>query len=120
MRGACDLVEIVLDLPTPISTNKIWRTGRGRTYRSKEYVAWRTGRPDGDGRQRYPSKRKINGPFEVEILLSTVGRKDRDGDNFCKATLDWLHSRDLIRNDTDCRCGSWKWVSPEEPRRVNG
>jgi hypothetical protein len=36
MSGGRDAVEIVLDLPTPISTNKIWRTGRGRTYRSKE------------------------------------------------------------------------------------
>ena len=75
MRGACDLVEIVLDLPTPISTNKIWRTGRGRTYRSKEYVAWcEWADLTVMAAKQYP-KRKINGPFEVEILLSTVGRQ---------------------------------------------
>jgi Holliday junction resolvase RusA-like endonuclease len=113
--SAAHAVEIVIDLPMPISTNKIWRTGRGRTYRSKEYVAW-CEQADlmvmaAKGPGRLP---KINGPFEVEILLSTTGRKGRDGDNFCKATLDFLQSRDLIRDDSDCRRGSWAWVSPEQ------
>jgi Holliday junction resolvase RusA-like endonuclease len=61
--------------------------------------------------KQYP-KRKINGPFEVEILLSTVGRKGRDGDNYCKVCLDFCQSRDLIRDDSDCRRGSWAWVEP--------
>jgi Holliday junction resolvase RusA-like endonuclease len=110
-----DPVTISLDLPTPISTNRIWRTGRGRTYRSKEYVAW-CEQADATlmaakGPGRLP---KISGPFEIEILLSTAGRKGRDGDNYCKVCLDFCQSRDLVRNDSDCRCGSWKWVSPEE------
>jgi Holliday junction resolvase RusA-like endonuclease len=110
-----DSIEIVLDFPTPPSTNRIWRTGRGRTYRSKEYVAW-CEQADlevmaAKGPGRLP---KINGPFAVEILLSTAGRKGRDGDNFCKATLDWLQSRDVVFNDSDCRRGSWAWVSPEQ------
>ena len=57
---------------------------------------------------------KINGAFEVEILLSNAGRKGRDGDNYCKATLDFCQSRDIIRNDSDCRKGSWAWVQPEQ------
>jgi Holliday junction resolvase RusA-like endonuclease len=109
-----DSVVIQLDLPTPVSTNKIWRTGRGRTYRSKEYLAW-CEHADAllmstKGPGRLP---KINGPFEVEILLSTAGRKSRDGDNYLKATLDFCQSRDVVRNDSDCRRGSWRWVSPE-------
>jgi Holliday junction resolvase RusA-like endonuclease len=108
-----DSIEITIDLPTPISTNKIWHTGRGRTYRSKEYVAW-CEQADlmvmaAKGPGRLP---KIDGPFEVEIPLSTTGRKGRDGDNFCKATLDFLQSRDLIRDDSDCKRGSWAWVEP--------
>jgi Holliday junction resolvase RusA-like endonuclease len=108
-----DSIEITIDLPMPISTNKIWRTGRGRTYRSKEYVAWcEQADLEVTASKQYP-KRKINGPFEVEILLSTVGRKGRDGDNFCKAALDFCQSRDMVRNDSDCRRGSWEWVEPE-------
>jgi Holliday junction resolvase RusA-like endonuclease len=111
--SSADSVEIVItiDLPTPISTNKIWRTGRGRTYRSKEYLDW-CEQADlmvmaAKGLGRLP---KIDGPFEVEILLSTVGRKGRDGDNYVKVVLDFCQSRDIIRNDSDCRKGSWKWV----------
>ena len=67
MRGACDLVEIVLDLPTPISTNKIWRTGRGRTYRSKEYVAWCERADLTVMAAKQYRKRKINGPFDPDF-----------------------------------------------------
>jgi Holliday junction resolvase RusA-like endonuclease len=111
-------LEIVIDLPTPVSTNRIWRTGRGRTYRSEEYVAW-CEQADAmvmatKGPGRLP---KINGPFEVEILLSTIGRKGRDGDNYCKVVLDFCQSRDIVRNDSDCRRGSWAWVEPEQAPR---
>jgi hypothetical protein len=30
-----------LDLPLPPSVNRLWRTGRGRVYRSKRYLTWR-------------------------------------------------------------------------------
>jgi len=46
---------------------------------------------------------KIYGPFEVQILLADTGRGD--GDNRIKALLDWLQSRDIVRNDCDCRRG---------------
>jgi Holliday junction resolvase RusA-like endonuclease len=112
MSGA---LEIVLDLPMPTSTNRIWRTGRGRTYRSKEYVAWCE---QADlmvmAAKQYP-KRKIQGPFEAQILLSELHRGD--GDNRIKAACDWLQSRDIVRDDSDCRRGSWAWVSPEQAPR---
>jgi Holliday junction resolvase RusA-like endonuclease len=112
---SADSVEITLDLPMPVSTNKIWRTGRGRTYRSKEYVAWCEQADMTVMATKKPGRlQKINGPFEVEILLSTVGRKGRDGDNYCKATLDWLQSRDVVRDDCNCKFGSWRWVPPEQ------
>jgi Holliday junction resolvase RusA-like endonuclease len=117
-RAMSDSVEITLDLPMPVSTNKIWRTGRGRTYRSKEYVAWCEQADATLMATKGPGRlKKINGPFEVEILLSTVGRKGRDGDNFCKATLDFCQSRDVIRDDSDCKRGSWEWVPPDRAPR---
>jgi hypothetical protein len=29
-----------IDLPLPPSTNRLWRSGRGRVYRSKRYMVW--------------------------------------------------------------------------------
>jgi Holliday junction resolvase RusA-like endonuclease len=109
-----DSVEITLDLPMPVSTNKIWRTGRGRTYRSKEYVLWCERADMAVMVTKKPGPLpKIYGLFEVEIRLSSAGRKGRDGDNYCKSVLDFCQSRDIVRNDSDCRRGSWAWVEPE-------
>jgi Holliday junction resolvase RusA-like endonuclease len=108
-----DAVEIVLDLPIPTSTNRLYGRGRkGGVHRSAEYVLWME---EADmtvmAAKQYP-KRKIQGPFEAQILLSELHRGD--GDNRIKAACDWLQPRDIVRNDSDCRRGSWKWVSPEE------
>jgi crossover junction endodeoxyribonuclease RusA len=106
-----DSIEIVLDLPMPPSTNQLWRNGRGHTYKSKKYQQW-LAETDVSimAAKQYP-RRKIQGPFEFELLLSTEHRGD--GDNRIKAALDWLQSRDVVRNDSDCRRGSWYWVEPE-------
>jgi Holliday junction resolvase RusA-like endonuclease len=111
--SAADAVVVILDLPIPTSTNRLYeRTRKGGVRRSAAYVAWME---EADmivmAAKTYP-KRKIQGAFEVELLLSADHRGD--GDNRIKAALDWLQSRDVVRNDSDCRCGSWKWVSPEE------
>jgi Holliday junction resolvase RusA-like endonuclease len=106
-------VEIILDLPIPTSTNRLYaRTRKGGVRRSAAYVAWLE---EADmtvrAAKQYP-KRKIQGAFEFELLL----RADHcgDGDNRIKAALDWLQSRDIIRNDSDCCCGSWRRASPQE------
>jgi hypothetical protein len=106
-----DSIEIVLDLPMPTSTNSLYTRSRKGICRSVAYVRWAE---DADmtvmAARAYP-RRKITGPFETEILLST--EHGGDGDNRIKAALDWLQSRDIVRNDSDCRRGSWKWVDPE-------
>jgi Holliday junction resolvase RusA-like endonuclease len=107
-----DTIEIILDLPFPPSANRLWRSTRfsSRPYRSQEYISWME---EADmvvmAAKTYP-RRKITGPFEVGILLSDVGLRRSDGDNRIKALLDWCESRDVIRNDGDCRGGSWEWV----------
>lgn len=101
---------IVIDLPMPPSTNRIWRHHRGHVYKTKEYVAWQkeayyAAKSEG----RWPTT-KINGPFEISIYLA---RGRGDGDNRIKATLDLLQLFGVIRNDSDCQEGHWKWVSRE-------
>jgi Holliday junction resolvase RusA-like endonuclease len=112
-------VEIVLDLPMPTSTNRLYGRGTGKpwggrrraVYRSAEYVRWME---EADmtvmADKAYP-KRKIAGSFGVMIMLSREHRGD--GDNRIKAALDWLQSRDIVRNDSNCQTGVWLWVEPE-------
>ena len=105
-------VEIVLDLPMPTSTNRLHARGRSGVYRTREYVDWIEAADMAVMATKQYPKRKIRGPFEVEILLSIAAPR-ADGDNKIKALLDWLQSRDVVRNDVDCRRGSWAWVEPE-------
>jgi Holliday junction resolvase RusA-like endonuclease len=107
-------LEITLDLPMPTSTNAIWGNGRGRTFKSSKYLDWLKEADIAVMASRQFPKRKITGPFEVEIML---GEGRGDGDNRIKALLDWLQSRDIIRNDSDCRRGSWAWVEPDQAPR---
>jgi Holliday junction resolvase RusA-like endonuclease len=109
-------ITITLDLPFPVSTNKLWRYGRGRVFKSDKYLNWCT---EADltimSARAYP-KRKITGQFKAEILLNI--EHDRiDGDNGIKGLLDYCQSRDIVTNDRLCAGGSWRWVPPEAAPR---
>jgi Holliday junction resolvase RusA-like endonuclease len=103
-------VEITIDLPIPTSTNRLYGRGRKGVHRSAEYVRWMEEADATVMAARQFPKRKIQGPFEAQILLSEIYRGD--GDNRIKSALDWLQSRDIVRDDADCRSGSWRWVPP--------
>jgi Holliday junction resolvase RusA-like endonuclease len=100
-------VEIVLDLPFPPSMNRIWRAGGrkstgGRTvYRSDEYLDWMREADNLVMARRAFPKRKIHGAFSAEVTLSRKVRGDVD--NRIKALLDFLQSREIIKNDSNCK-----------------
>jgi len=104
-------VEIVLDLPMPTSTNRLYGRGRKGVHRSAEYVRWMEEADMAVMADKAYPRRKIAGPFGVVIMLSREHRGD--GDNRIKAAMDWLQSRDIVRNDSDCQNGLWMWVAPE-------
>ena len=118
------MIEITVDLPFPPSVNQIWRVGRGRisgkrtVYRSPEYLDWvREADMSVMAQRQYP-KRKITGPFEAHVILSRRhGRGDLDN-RASKAVLDWAQSRDLIRNDSDCRRLIAEWGDAEHGCRL--
>ncbi len=111
-----DSVEITLDLPMPTSTNRLYGKGRKGVHKSAEYVRWIEEAGMCVMATKPPGRmKKIYGPFEAEILLSTDFRGD--GDNRIKAALDVCQTFDVIRNDSDCRRGSWAWVEPEQAPR---
>jgi Holliday junction resolvase RusA-like endonuclease len=105
-------LEIILDLPFPTSTNRLHSHRGNCVHSTKEYIAWQK---NADAwvllKRQYP-KQRIVGPFEIEILLDNHHRGD--GDNRIKAVLDWLQSREIIRNDIACRKGRWEWVPTDQ------
>lgn len=108
-----DSIEITLDLPMPTSANKLWRHNRNsrKPFCSKEYLAWKEHADMSVMAARQFPKCKIQGLYEMQVLLNN--EHGGDGDNRLKAIGDWLQSRDIVRNDRDCRKGSWEWIEPE-------
>lgn len=112
-----DIIEITLDLPMPVSGNRMNRHVRGRAkpYPSREHLAWKD---EADvlvmATRQYP-KRKIYDHYEMTIYLSVDHvRANSDGDNRFKPIGDWLQSRDIVRNDRDCRKWRGEWVKREQ------
>jgi Holliday junction resolvase RusA-like endonuclease len=92
---------LTFDMPAPPSTNRLWRSGRGRVFRSKTYLDWiRAADAEMMARRQMPRNR-IGGPFEAHITLSRKVRGDVD--NRTKAVLDFLQSREIIGTDSDCK-----------------
>lgn len=87
---------IVLDLPTPPSTNNLFfNAGKGRgRVRSPEYMSWQilAGHHIQIARQK-----PINGPVCVSIVVQENGRRDLDG--YAKPLLDILVTHRLIPDD---------------------
>ena len=115
---SCPAIEIVVDLPFPPSVNRIWRGNRGIVHRSKVYIDWVTDADMGVmARRQYP-KHKITGAFELHLCVNESHRNCGDLDNKIKVVLDWAQSRDLIRNDSDCRRLIAEWGDAEHGCRL--
>ena len=85
-------------VPVPPSANRMYRIIRGRMYRSPDYMAWLDVAVDCFRRNMRP----VDGPAEVEIVLSTgKGVTVRsDLDNLVKPVLDALQPPSIGENET--------------------
>lgn len=99
---------IVLDLPPPISTNRIWRRSKaGGVIKSLAYERWIKRADDmlmELGQLR--GVRPIVGKFSALIV---VKRSNLDLDNNSKSVLDFLQSRNFIVNDKLCEELTLRW-----------
>lgn len=85
---------IVVNLPTPPSANRIWRSARGNVYRSEVYNAW----TKAVGWELKIARAKpIKGPVSVQIAVSDKVRGDLD--NRAKPTIDALVTHGVIEGD---------------------
>lgn len=113
--GVEPLRMVTLTLPFPPSANRIWRTGKGRTYLNPKYKAWKDEAFACYLQQKKVAGHPIAGHFTYHITLDEKKRKvARDGDNRNKAPLDFLQSVGLIEDDKLADAGSWSW-GPIEP-----
>ena len=104
--------DIVLDLPPPISTNRLWRSAktertRMAVYKSGPYKQW-IRRADAMLLElgQLPGIKPIVGKFTALILLK---RSSLDLDNNSKCVLDFLQSRNFIIDDKLCQELTLRW-----------
>lgn len=84
-------------LPFPPSVNSLWRTARGRMYRSTRYTTWL--QRAGDAVSGVWRSNPISGPVSVEIRVYGDSQRRWDLDNRCKAVLDLLQDQGVIEDD---------------------
>lgn len=102
--------DIVLDLPRPISVNRIWRShkaGSGKVSISPEYKKWKAHADQiTQSLAQFRGLRQVRGKFEALIV---VERCRGDLDNRAKGVLDWLQSRGVIEDDKFCERLVLEW-----------
>jgi crossover junction endodeoxyribonuclease RusA len=104
-----------ISLPLPPSVNRLWRTGRGRVYRSPRYDAWCKAAGWELNIQR-PAR--IAGPVTVTIAAGRPDRRRRDVDNLGKALLDLLTVHRVIEDDSRVVSLSSRWDAAIAPGRI--
>lgn len=99
--------DIVLDLPAPISVNRIWRKTKTGVIKSDAYHKW-IRRADAMILETGQLKglKTIVGPFTA---LLVVKRSNLDLDNNSKVVLDFAQSRRFIANDKLCEELTLRW-----------
>jgi Holliday junction resolvase RusA-like endonuclease len=107
---------IVLDLPAPISVNRLWRSAKKNVIKSDAYKAWLK-RADAMlmelGQLR--GVKPIPGKFKAIIVLK---RSRIDIDNSSKCLLDFLQSRNFIVDDKLCEELTLRWGDAPTGARV--
>lgn len=104
---------IVLDLPFPPSTNRLWRQRNRGVYLAPEYKKWMR---EADAMLMAASAlrgvKKIYGPFTAFITLDR-GQRRMDLDNAIKGCLDFCQRIEVIANDSHCERLVCEWgVAP--------
>lgn len=109
--------DIVLDLPTPISVNRIWRVAKaGHVIKSHVYKRWIK---EADAMLldlgQLKGVKPITGKFTALIVVKRV---KMDLDNSAKCLLDYLQNRNFILNDDLCQELTLRWGDAPTGARV--
>ncbi len=88
---------IVLDLPFPISTNRIWRNAT-RTLKSERYRIWEKA---AQAQIQFQRPGGILGKVCVDMWFAEKDKLTRDIDNLPKCVLDTLATCKVIEGDSN-------------------
>lgn len=107
-----ELASIVVDLPFPVSVNKLYAFNNGNRNSvrlSAEHIRWKKEADAMAMQQKVCRNKCIEGPFRAELLYQ-AGRR-ADCDNLIKVCLDAAQRWNLIANDKYCREINIKFVA---------
>lgn len=100
------MVEIIL--PRPPSINRLWRIGRGRMFRSAEYMAWLD---KCEVIIKEAGIAPVKGPYKLFVRAVRPDKRRRDIDNIgSKAINDLLQKAGVVEDDCLCQAVLCKWV----------
>jgi len=103
------ITPLHFELPFPVSVNGIWRAGKGRFYKSKNYLAWETAA--GWAIKEQANGKRVAGPFAVQIDLVRPDKRRRDLDNTIKVILDLLKNLHVTDDDSECQELRARWIA---------
>lgn len=92
---------IIIDLPPPISVNRLWRKTKTGVIKSLDYKHW-IKRAD-DMLLEFGQLKGVKPIVGQFTALIVVKPSNLDLDNNSKCVLDYLQSRNFIVNDSLCR-----------------
>jgi crossover junction endodeoxyribonuclease RusA len=108
------VVEIVI--PRPPSVNRLWRVGRGKMFRSRQYVDWMNECMAIVKKAGIPA---IKGKYKIMLRVVRPDKRRRDIDNLSKAAQDFLQHAGIIEDDCLCEAIYCKWVEKGPSFRIN-
>lgn len=99
-------MDQVIILPFPPSVNGLYGGGSGqKRFPSKKYKAWLAKCPE-------LHRLGIDEPVKITYVFAWPDRRRRDGQNYMKATLDYLVNCGVLKDD------NWDIVTSEEWKHV--
>lgn len=105
--------KIVLDLPYPVSVNRVWRSNRGRVHLSQEYQQWiRDATVEWYRQKRGLSTRSISSGYVMELVATPPDKRHRDLGNLEKAASDFIQRAGIVANDSLARKITIEWADP--------
>lgn len=97
---------VVLHLPHPTSTNRLYRKTSTGVHRSPAYATWFRAAGN-ELNAQHPGK--VSGPYELRISLGRPDRRRRDLDNIVKAISDLLVSHGVVSDDSEAIKITLEW-----------
>lgn len=112
MSEAITPIYINLDIFPP-SVNGIWRGGKGgRHFLSPKYKAWKDA---AYVMARAQSKKRISGPYALQINFRRPDKRRRDLGNLEKVCSDLLVACQFIDDDCEAQYIELRWVEAGPP-----